>query len=175
MFVIFVKHSCHKGYGVSVFRYLCESFLITRFVKILKKLCRQAEKQEMMAMKGILLGLSDFTYYIESLHEDLVQKLKPAADVYLKQDDNKRFDFQQENVADVFVSMFSRFLMYAPFIVHCDNVEKVIGLMKVDESVRKDVKSLEDFLQAEMEREKKGNMPTSFNSLLAFPFQHVIR
>ena len=65
--------------------------------------------------------------------------------------------------------------MYAPFIVHCDNVEKVIGLMKVDESVRKDVKSLEDFLQAEMEREKKGNMPTSFNSLLAFPFQHVIR
>ena len=66
-------------------------------MKILKKLCRQAEKQEMMAMKGILLGLSDFTYYIESLHEDLVQKLKPAADVYLKQDDNKRFDFEAFN------------------------------------------------------------------------------
>ena len=160
---------------LSVFRYLCESFLITRFVKILKKLCRQAEKQEMLALKSILLGLSDFTYYIESLHEDLVQKLKPAADVYLKHSDNKRFDFQQENVADVFISMFPRFFMYAPFIVHCDNIEKVIGLMKVDESVRKDVKSLEEFLQAEMEREKKGNMPTSFNSLLAFPFQHVIR
>ena len=65
--------------------------------------------------------------------------------------------------------------MYAPFIVYCDNVERMISLMKIDASVKNSIKNLEEFLKDEMERTGNFNIPSSFNSLLAFPFQHVVR
>ena len=148
-------------------------FLIS-FIKVLSKL---EKKTDHPALKNILSGLNDQAYYIKQLHETLFDKIKPAADVYLKAKKGKRThdDGSEDNVADAFVQMKVQFLIYAPFIVHCFNVEKMIELMKIDASVKDEVSTLEDFLGAEMNRTGNVNHPTSFNSLLAFPFQHVIR
>ena len=130
------------------------------------------------SLKHLLVGLyEDHAYFIEKLHDELFDMIKPAADVYIKEQDcsRGRGEVQQENVADVFVKMKEKFLMYAPFIVYCDNVERMIGLMRIDANVRDSIKTLEVFLKTEMERTGNFNIPSSFNSLLAFPFQHVIR
>ena len=82
-------------------------------------------------------------------------------------------DGTQENVADVFIKMKAKFLIYAPFIVHCANAGKTIELMHFDESVKKDIKYLEAYLVKETKANR--NIPLNFNSLLAFPMQHVIR
>ena len=137
------------------------NFSIISFIKVLSKVASQAKSA---ALKNILCGLDDQAYYIKQLHDELFDKIKPAAE--------NQTTF---NVADVFVQMKVKFLIYAPFIVHCGNVEKMLELMKIDKSVKQDVQALEDHLQAEMNKNNNFNHPTSFNSLLAFPFQHVIR
>ena len=128
------------------------------------------------ALKHLLVGLyEDHAYFIEKLHDDLIEKIKPIADEYIKEDSTSARSPRDENVADIFVQMKEKFLMYAPFIVYCDNVERMIGLMRIDANVRSSIKVLEEFLKQEMERTGNFNIPSSFNSLLAFPFQHVIR
>ena len=149
-----------------------KQYIFSRFIKILKKLADHAESS---SLGNILKDLSDKAYFIENLHEELFKKVKPAADVYLKEEEKGKQSYSGDNVADIFVEMRAQFLMYAPFIVHCENVEKLIGLMKIDASVSKDIRNLESFLNDEIERTGKKNIPSSFNSLLAFPFQHVIR
>ena len=147
-----------------------------RFIKILKKLSKQDIAP---ALKQLLVGLyEDHAYFIERLHDDLIEKIKPLADEYIKDEECQRTSTSKEgldNVADVFVDMKEMFLMYAPFIVYCDNVERMISLMKIDASVKNSIKNLEEFLKDEMERTGNFNIPSSFNSLLAFPFQHVVR
>ena len=120
----------------------------------------------------------DHAYFIERLHDDLFEKIKPLADEYIKGEEcqiTSTIKKEVDNVADVFVAMKERFLIYAPFIVHCDNVERMISLMKIDASVKNSIKNLEEFLRDEMDRTRNFNIPLSFDSLLAFPFQHVIR
>ena len=138
---------------------------------------KKLSKQDIAAsLKQLLVGLyEDHAFFIEKLHDDLIEKLKPAADVYIKEEECIGPQDNDDNVADVFIAMKEKFLMYAPFIVYCDNVERMISLMKIDASVRNSIKALEEFLKHEMERTGNFNIPSSFNSLLAFPFQHVIR
>ena len=85
-------------------------------------------------------------------------------------------DFQEkENICDVFVKMKARFLVYAPFVVQCNNVEKMIDLYQVDDSVKSEIEHLEKELHYEMTQSGNYQHPTTFNSLLALPFQHVLR
>ena len=95
--------------------------------------------------------------------------------MYIEADENKseNIDVNQENVAEVFIKMKAKFLMYAPFIVHCANAGKTIELMHFDENVKRDIKHLEAYLAEEIKENR--NIPPNFNSLLAFPMQHVIR
>ena len=137
----------------------------------MKKLANQKDVDK--GLQNILLELTDYAYFIENLHEELFEKIKPAANVYTKEEGYGKLD--DDNVADVFVKMKARFLIYAPFIVHCNNVERLIGLMKIDASVSKDIETLEVWLRSESKMSSNPNIPASFNSLLAFPFQHVVR
>ena len=189
--MLYVSHLINKALVLTTF--LNFEICVFRFIRILNKLATykieetiqdpdDPEKKKTLpprdpnpAVKNILLQLSDHAYFVDKLHDELFERIKPPADVYMNADENQSgpIDDTKENVADVFVNMKSQFLIYAPFIVHCANAGKTIELMHFDDSVKKDIKHLEDFLQEEIKFNQ--TIPPNFNSLLAFPMQHVIR
>ena len=119
------------------------------------------------------------SYIKVSFHSELRERLNSAAKIYLEDNDNDK-GWQKEwgtkeNIGDVFVAMKTQFLVYGPFIVMCNNVEKMIGVLKCDTNVKSEVSDLEKQLLKEMLKSKIGQRPTTFNALLALPFQHVLR
>ena len=96
-----------------------------------------------------MVGLyEDHAYFIERLHDDLIEKIKPLADEYINEEKCERASTSKEeidNVADVFLDMKEMFLMYAPFIVYCDNVERMISLMKIDANVKKSIQNCKTY------------------------------
>ena len=59
----------------------------------------------------------------------------------------------RETICDVFVRMKPRFLVYAPFVEMCNNVDKMIELMKCDPNVLEDVENFENRMMEEMEED----------------------
>ena len=137
------------------------------------------KKRDNSAIANVLSHLHDQTYFIAAFHDELRSRLNDAAEIYLEDNDDddewqKAWE-TRENVCDVFVSLKSRFLVYAPFVVMCANVEKMISVMKCDPNVQTEVENLEQELMDEMSSTENYNLPTTFNALMAIPFTHVLR
>ena len=128
---------------------------------------------------NILRDLNDQAQFVTEFHEDLRDQLYSAAQIFLE---NQGYDIQYppnwlsaDNVGDVFEKMKARFLVYAPFVEMCNNVDKMIELMKCDQSVYLQVESFENQMMEEMDKTNNRKLPTSFNTLLSLPFQHILR
>ena len=123
--------------------------------------------------------LAEVGEYVAIFHQELQEQLYQNAEIWLQDMDcNEEWigEWQEkENVCDVFVKMKARFLVYAPFVIQCSNVEKQIDLFLVDASVKSEIEQLERELHCEMTQSRNFQRPTTFNSLLALPFQHVLR
>ena len=127
----------------------------------------------------IVKDLNEQAHYVTEFHNDLKARLHSAAEMFLsdnKKDEECPADWEtKENVCDVFEIMKPRFLVYAPFVEMCNNVENIITLMKCDANVKQHVDSLEKHMMNEMSSTNNRNLPTTFNALLALPFQHILR
>ena len=128
---------------------------------------------------NILRDLNDQAHFVTEFHEELRNQLYSAAKIFL---DNQGYGIQYpsnwhliDNIGDVFEKMKPRFLVYAPFVEMCNNVDKMIELMKCDLSVLETVDSFEHQMMEEMEKTNNRKLPTSFNTLLSLPFQHILR
>ena len=148
-----------------------------RFLKVLHNLDKKMNGHGFLG--NIVKDLSDQAYFVSEFHEELRRRLHSAAKMYLSDDWNDEVKYSaceiEENIGDVFQNMKPRFLVYAPFVEMCNNVENMITVMKYDPSVLQDVESLEKQMRTEMAATKNWNLPTTFNALLALPFQHVLR
>ena len=130
------------------------------------------------SLKGIPKTLNQESRHINKLHIELMEKIRPAMDSYLEAcSDGITLNVQNPaKIGEVFIAMKDKFLIYAPFIVHCQNAyKKIEELENIDEGVKKDIATLEVLLKCEMDRTQNPNLPPSFNSLFTFPMQHVLR
>ena len=128
---------------------------------------------------NILRDLNEQAHFVTEFHEELRNQLSSAAKIFLE---NPGYGIQYpsnwkviDNIGEVFKKMKPRFLVYAPFVESCNNVDKMIELMKCDQSVLEAVDSFEHQMMAEMDRTNNRKLPTSFNTLLSLPFQHILR
>ena len=80
-----------------------------------------------------------------------------------------------ENIGDVFVRMKHKFLVYAPFIVQCENLEKHIQFMRIDGTIEPGIVWVEDALQKSLNTSNDRAHPINFDQLLMLPFQHILR
>ena len=123
--------------------------------------------------------LADIGKSVAIFHTELRDQLHQHGEIWLQSmdcnEDWIRKWQEMENVCDVFVKMKTRFLVYAPFVVQCNNVDKMIDLMMVDASVKCEIERLEKELCDEMIQSGNRQRPITLNSLLALPFQHVLR
>ena len=99
---------------------------------------------------NIVKDLNEKAHFVTEFHNDLRTRLYSAAEMFLsdetKMDEEYPEDWEtRENVCDVFERMKPRFLVYAPFVEMCNNVEKIITLMK----------SLRKFTQVNLILQKK--------------------
>ena len=128
---------------------------------------------------NILRDLNDQAHFVTEFHEELSSQLYSAAKIFLE---NEGYGIQYpsnwhliDNIGDVFQKMKPRFLVYAPFVEMCNNVDKMIELMKCDPNVLEKVESFEHQMMEEMDKTNNRKLPTSFNTLLSLPFQHILR
>ena len=130
------------------------------------------------SLKCILKTLNQESRHINQLHIELMGNLRPALDSYLSACAHglTRTLRKQANIGDVFLEMKDKLLIYAPFIVHCQSADKKIReLENIDVGVKEDIERLQDLLKSEMDKTQNRNLPPSFNSLINFPMQHVLR
>ena len=128
----------------------------------------------------IVRNLNDQAHFVAEFHDELRNDLHAAAEIFIGTNGNKNMTYpsnwtSRENIGDVFIRMKPRFLVYAPFVEMCNNVDKMIELMKCDPTVLEDVENLERMMMKEMEETNNRKLPTTFNTLLSLPFQHVLR
>ena len=128
---------------------------------------------------NIIRELNDKSHFVTEFHAELRNMLDSAAEIFLR---NPANDVEypsdwlsRDNICDVFEKMKPRFLVYAPFVEACNNVDKMIELMKCDPNVLDHVEAFEKEMMEEMNRTNNHKLPTTFNNLLALPFQHVLR
>ena len=151
--------------------------LFHRFLDVLDSVAKQMRNSS--ALGNILSLLNDKAYFVTKFHNELREGLNSAAKIYLEDhDDDETWQKAwetKENIGDVFVGMKARFLVYAPFIVMCTNVQKMLGVLKCDTNIKNEVEDLEKRLMQKMNDYQDFQRPTTFNSLLSLPFQHVLR
>ena len=157
---------------------------IIRFLGVLnnldEKINKELGKTRRSALGNIVRDLNDWAHFVKEFHDELRYRLDSAAEIFLDTNTSKNMVYpsdwlSRENICDVFVRMKPRFLVYAPFVEMCNNVDKMIDLMKCDPTVKEDVKNLEDMMMKEMDITNNRKLPTTFNNLLSLPFQHVLR
>ena len=159
-------------------------YFIIRFLGVLNKLDEKINKElrqdRRNTLGSIVRDLNDRAHFVKEFHDELRYKLDSAAEIFLDTNTSQNMVYpsnwlSRENICDVFVRMKPRFLVYAPFVEMCNNVDKMIDLMKCDPTVKEDVENLEDMMMKEMEITNNRKLPTTFNNLLSLPFQHVLR
>ena len=122
---------------------------------------------------NIILKLKEKIDPIYKFHEQLKEKLNSTAKNYL--DHGCSTPDTKTNIADVFIKMKNKFLIYAPVLDLIINAQKAIDLMILDDTGNHEIQNIDDSLLKEMERKKQKNLPTTLNSLLSRPVQHVLR
>ena len=153
----------------------CAFTLFFRFIETLEMLMNYSRSD---SLKGILKTLNQESRHINQLHIELMENLRSAMDSYLSACThgltlNLR---KQARIGDVFLAMKDKLLIYAPFIVHCQSADKKIReLENIDLGVKEDIERLQVLLKCEMDRTQNPSLPPSFNSLVNFPMQHVLR
>ena len=120
-----------------------------------------------------LMKLRDEILPIFHFHKILNEELKAGAKIYL--DSLFSITKMEKNIADVFTKRKEKFLMYAPFLDMMINTQTAIDLMILNDSGRKEMEKVNQFLYFQMNKKKNQNLPTSLNSLFARPMQHVLR
>ena len=141
---------------------------------------KMREMRGQKPLGGIVRELNDKAHFVTEFHQELRSQLHSAADIFLGATGGMNIKYpsdwlSRENICDVFVRMKPRFLVYAPFVEMCNNVDKMIELMKCDPNVLEDVENFENRMMEEMEETNNRKLPTTFNTLLSLPFQHVLR
>ena len=148
-----------------------------RFLRILDSVAESMKNRR--AIGKILSNLNDQAFCVTKFHNELKKGMDSAAEIYLKDHDNNESwqnDWEtKKNIGDVFIAMKTKFLVYAPFIVMCNNVEKMISVLQCDPNVKHEAEDLEKELMKEMSISGDGRRPTTFNALLSLPFQHLLR
>ena len=132
---------------------------------------------------GIVRDLNEKAHFVTQFHDELRSQLVLAAENFLQDISSFRTfhpihlsdRLSKENICNVFEKMKPKFLVYAPFVLMCNNVDKMIQLMKCDPNVLDDVEMFEKEMMDHMNATNNRKLPTTFNNLLALPFQHVLR
>ena len=128
---------------------------------------------------GIVRDLNEKAHFVTEFHDELRSQLVVAADNFLKGISSHPISptewLSKENICNVFEKMKPRFLVYAPFVSMCKNVDRMIQLMKCDPNVLEDVDLFEKEMMDHMNATNNRKLPTTFNNLLALPFQHILR
>ena len=148
--------------------------------KLDEKINKELRQDRRNTLGNIVRDLNDQAHFVKEFHDELRHNLDSAAEIFLDTKTSQNMVYpsdwlSRDNICDVFVRMKPRFLVYAPFVEMCNNVDKMIELNKCDPTVKEDVKNLEAMMMKEMEITNNGKLPTSFNSLFSLPFQHVLR
>ena len=148
--------------------------------KLDEKINKELRQDRRNTLGSIVGGLNDRAHFVKEFHDELRHKLAAAAEIFLDTNTSQNMVYpsdwlSRENICDVFVKMKPRFLVYAPFVEMCNNVDKMIDLMKCDPTVLEDAENLEDMMKKEMEITNNRKLPITYNSLLSLPFQHVLR
>ena len=125
---------------------------------------------------NIILKVRDKIQPIYNLHEKLRKGLQSAAKTHLQSKKGGLYMSKNRgNVADVFLQLKRDFLAYAPFLDLIVKANKAIDLMKLEDSGRKDLETIDNKLLDYATKMAKSNLPTNLNSLLARPVQHIMR
>ena len=128
---------------------------------------------------GIVRDLNEQAHFVTEFHDELRSQLVVAAENFLQDISCHPISpsdwLSKENICNVFEKMKPRFLVYAPFVLMCKNVDTMIQLMKCDPNVLEDVEIFEKEMMDQMNATNNRKLPTTFNNLLALPFQHVLR
>ena len=148
--------------------------------KLDEKINKELRQDRRNTLGSIVRDLNDKAHFVKEFHDELRHKLAAAAEIFLDTNTSQNMVYpsdwlSRENICDVFVKMKPRFLVYAPFVEMCNNVDKMIDLMKCDPTVLEDAENLEDMMKKEMEITNNRKLPITYNSLLSLPFQHVLR
>lgn len=148
--------------------------------KLEEKINKELRSSRRNALESIVRDLNDKAYFVGKFHNELKNELYSAAEIFLDTNSGQNVVYpsdwvSRENICDVFVRMKSRFLVYAPFVEMCNNIGKMIDLMKCDQTVSGDVENLEEMMVKEMKKTNNYKLPTTFGTLLSLPFQHVLR
>ena len=121
----------------------------------------------------ILVKIHDNIRPIYKLHETLREKLNAAAEIYIE--GKYSTSGTNTNLADVFLEMRLKFITYAPFVDYIFNGNTAISLMKLNDAGKQELSIIDSILMKKSVTTGNKNLPTTLNSLLARPFQHIMR
>ena len=141
-------------------------------------LCKlMAQKQINSQIRVLLDNFEISVRYVSDFHLKLLNRLTVAAQYTIDMLNGNEFDAGnvQENIAEVFVNMKPKFVIYAHFIVQCHNFEKHIALMKNDTSTKPELREIEHMLRKELNPTGDKSHPLDLSQLLMLPFQHICR
>ena len=144
---------------------------LLRFLVVLQDLCQTIDSHGLIA--SILIKIHEKILPIYKLHETLREKLKISAESYIQ----KKYytSDTNTNLADVFLEMRLKFITYAPFVGLIFNGNTAINLMKLNDAGKLELSIIDGILMEKSVTTGNKNLPTTLNSLLARPFQHIMR
>ena len=121
----------------------------------------------------ILVKIHDNISPIYKLHDTLREKLNEAAEIYVE--GKYSTSGTTTNLADVFLEMRLKFITYAPFVDLIFKGNTAISLMKLNDAGKNELIIIDSILMKKSVTTGNKNLPTTLNSLLARPFQHIMR
>ena len=137
----------------------------------MRDLCQNVDGHGLIAK--ILVKIHDNIHPIYKLHETLREKLNAAAKIYIE--GKYSTSGTNTNLADVFMEMRLKFITYAPFVDYIFNGNTAISLMKLNDAGKQELSIIDSILMKKSVTTGNKNLPTTLNSLLARPFQHIMR
>ena len=134
-------------------------------------MCQNVDSHGLVAK--ILVKIHENIRPIYKLHETLREKLNAAAEIYIE--GKYTTSGTNTNLADVFLVMRLKFITYAPFVDYIFNGNRAISLMKLNDAGKQELSIIDSILMKKSVTSGNKNLPTTLNSLLARPFQHIMR
>ena len=110
---------------------------------------------------------------IRELHEELRRRLQSAASIF--DGGVSKASLEKEHIFDIFIKMKKRFLVYVPFLDSLRGAQRLLGLMKHDPSMQREMEQIEADVLQETESSDNIKYPKSLMDLMALPFQQLIR
>lgn len=146
---------------------------MSRFFKVLYKLDEKIEEQELKKSFSIFIAKAKL---VHNLHRELNEEFRPSVDLFESCLNGAEYIQRiRGNIGDIIMSKKHKFFMYAPFITQCLNMTRLLKDMKNNGSLKNEIEKLEKSMIDDMNQTGNKNHPIAIESLLMFPFQHILR